>query len=866
MPRFMRLFPAALLFTGVFAVQPLSPVSVASAASTATYKIGSIETEAPPMGCVSSCPTVKTVTPAYTAQSGLGSTLSDATVVKTRTTWSGSGYTDSAGCAIVAGGGLKCWGDNGYGQLGDGTMTNSPTTPVTATLSGVPLTGVTDVSISDRSTCVVISGAAKCVGAGFEDPNNSSNWIGKTEWTTVQPSGVSQVIVAGTWGNYLTTPACVLTTGGKLRCGNIRSQSGWVEASYSGITDIELLSTTNTGANVCIAGAQSLCVTYDSGTFTVSTTLTNLTTSEAVYVQRDMNSALCFYSGDTMYCGPTSAGEVKMTAVGVMEKPKSIFSTMSGMSKLYFVLSNGIVYTDGWYFNCSGCTMPSTTIQVNAIGAFTASTSSSYNYAQSILAATTSPNIIPMSVETGSRGTRTLAPIKVVTANGTPLAGTSIKWTAPDVPGTLGSSASSTLTSDADGAARSTLATGPVTFTLTGGTAANGAILQAASITVIVAASGTTTITVPDAPTVISRTVTVLNADSTPVPNATVALRNTFLTYAYQGSGAGTSTWASQARDTKGYFGQVSCVYCYVAAPSYMTGTSGSVTFKSFTPSSRSGTWDAAVTYDDGDLNQTVNANFTGASSSVSMPFMAKVEVAATDQDPATSTVEVPLESDGSATVEVSLVDEAGTPVEGFAASTEDVCSEMESGGLASSTTKVTSVCGSVVATSADGTGSTGPVSASGVRGAACSSNLSATTGKNGKAVFKFCTTSSRKFRIRGKGALASRTICVVVKGQPCGATSLSYAPSASTPTKAVVPIKAVKKGTTVSARKFLAPAKGATATYRASGSCSMKGTSVVLSKKSGWCALYMTQRKKTKVDGKWKVVKTQKVVRLRIT
>jgi len=297
-----------------------------------------------------------------------------------------------------------------------------------------------------------------------------------------------------------------------------------------------------------------------------------------------------------------------------------------------------------------------------------------------------------------------------------------------------------------------------------------------------------------------------------------------------------------------------------------MTGTNGSVTFRSFTPGSRSGTWDAAVTYDDGDLNQTVNANFTGASSSVSMPFMAKVEVAAADEDPTTSTVEVPLDSSGTATVEVSLVDEAGTPVEGFTAAAEDVCSEMESGGLASSTTKVTSVCGSVVATSVAGTTNAGPVSASGVRSAACSSVSSATTGKNGKAVFTFCSTSSKKFRIRGKGALASRTICVVVKGQPCGATTVSYQPGASSGTKTAVPVKSAKKGTTVAARRFLAPSKGATATYRASGTCKMRGTAVVMSKKSGWCALYMTQRKKTKVKGKWTVVKSQKVVRIRIT
>lgn len=857
-----RLLPVIALVGGVLTLSPVAPAPVASAATvTGTYKISSMEIEGAPMGCVSNCPTVKTQTPAFAAQTALGSTLQDATVVRTIQSWNNSSYVDSAGCAIVTNGGLKCWGDNSHGQLGDGTTTSSTSTPVTATSGGSPLTGVTDVSVTNRTTCIVQNGNARCVGSGFESPNNPGSWTSSSLWVTVQ-TGVSRVILGSSWsGNYLDTPACVLTTDSRVRCGQIRSSSGWLDAGYAGVTDLASLGGSSSGMSFCVAGAQSLCLTFDSGVFTTYSTMTNLTSSDAVYTQTQMNNSLCYYSGDTVFCGPTSSGETKMTAIGVMPRPKSIFSTITGMSKTYFVLPNGLVAIDGWYFNCGGCTLPSY-FQVTPITAFPASTASTYNFASEVLASTNSPNIIPMKVETGSRNTRTLAPIKVVTASGTPLSGTSIKWTAPDVPGTLGSSATSTLTTDADGAARSTLATGPVTFTLSGGTAANGASLQAASISVIVASSGTTTVTVPDAPAIVNRKVTVLNADNSPVPNATISLRNTFLTYAYQGSGASTSTWATQARDSRGYFGQVACVYCYVAAPTYVSGTDGSVTFRSFAPTSRSGTYDASVTYDDGDLNQTVNSNFSSTNSTVNMPFMAKVELAATDSDPATSTVEVPLDDSGSATVEMSLLDENGAPVEGFSASTENVCAEMETGGLASSTTKVTSVCGSV-STSAVPSGA--GVSASGVS-KQCVSQYSATTGKDGKATFKFCAASSTKFRIRGKGALASKTVCVVVKGKPCAAPTYSASPSGSSSAVTVIKTLNVKKASKVALKKLLAPAKGATASYGiGGGKCKISSGYLVAQKTTGWCVLNMTQRVKKKVNGKWKVVATWSSVRLRV-
>jgi alpha-tubulin suppressor-like RCC1 family protein len=69
-------------------------------------------------------------------------------------------------CAVLATGRMRCWGDNDAGQIGDGTTTQRLVPTKVATVA-TPLANVVQVATGDSHTCALVSnGGVRCWGEG----------------------------------------------------------------------------------------------------------------------------------------------------------------------------------------------------------------------------------------------------------------------------------------------------------------------------------------------------------------------------------------------------------------------------------------------------------------------------------------------------------------------------------------------------------------------------------------------------------------------------------------------------------------------------------------------------------------------------
>lgn len=160
-------------------------------------------------------------------------------------------------CAVLATGEAKCWGANQNGQLGDGTTT-SQLTPVTV----ANLPAVSGISAGAWHTCAITTtGAAKCWGHG--DSGRLGNGATTSQTQPVSVSGLSSGVSQISAGLFHT---CAVMTSGEAKCwgANMNGQVGadTTQAAYTTPVTVWGLST---GTASISAGVFHSCAVTKTG-------------------------------------------------------------------------------------------------------------------------------------------------------------------------------------------------------------------------------------------------------------------------------------------------------------------------------------------------------------------------------------------------------------------------------------------------------------------------------------------------------------------------------------------------------------------------------------------------------------------------
>jgi alpha-tubulin suppressor-like RCC1 family protein len=148
-------------------------------------------------------------------------------------------------CVVKTNGTVACWGNNGRGQVGDGTTVTPRTSPVAV----AGLTNVAAVSANGQSTCALkYDGSVSCWGSNFY--YQLGNGTGLNSNTPVPVTGLTEAVALSLGREH----ACALKEDGTVACwgravfgslGDGKVGDGKVPVIVSGLTNIVAIGSSN---------------------------------------------------------------------------------------------------------------------------------------------------------------------------------------------------------------------------------------------------------------------------------------------------------------------------------------------------------------------------------------------------------------------------------------------------------------------------------------------------------------------------------------------------------------------------------------------------------------------------------------------
>lgn len=291
-------------------------------------------------------------------------------------------------CVLTVGGGVQCWGNNSYGQLGDGTQTDHS---LPMTVVGLAQ-GAKQLDASDDQTCAVMNnGGVKCWGGsdsgdeGLQQFKPASRNAAQTTQTIthVLPIDIQGLHTPITTVAVGQTHICTLSSAGGVQC--------WTNGDYYASSSI-VTSTTpvdipglTSGIKALVSGSNHICALTDSGgvkcfgdnydgqlgngsnsAVVTPTNVVGLTSGVVALSGGAYHTCAVLNNGSLKCWGDNYSGQlgdgsktVRYAPVDVVDLSSGVSSVTAGYSHTCAVLTNGAAKC--WGNNSSGELGDSTT-------------------------------------------------------------------------------------------------------------------------------------------------------------------------------------------------------------------------------------------------------------------------------------------------------------------------------------------------------------------------------------------------------------------------------------------------------------------------------------------------------------------------